>query len=271
MSIECRYCHEYNIDTAKVCISCGAKIFSGSSNSDGPIVGWVIVCPKCGKAFNVQDENAKIFECDRCDDEFDKHEIASVKPIQKFEESVVKNEQNQTIPLMTLYEIKYKREIKIKQDGIIGREGDIDQSFFLDKLHVSRHQCSVFYKDGQWRIKHLSDRVPTRINANELEQESSIPIHDGDCLKFGNLFFKTSIKKNRPSCDALVSEQSESETTNVTTEKSADWEITCPSCGKKYYGKSETFRIDVCISSSCRSDDIEKRKIADVLARRSTH
>lgn len=43
---------------------------------------WIITCPCCGWKYIVDDENSSIEECEHCD-EFDKEEIAYVRPVKK--------------------------------------------------------------------------------------------------------------------------------------------------------------------------------------------
>lgn len=43
---------------------------------------WVIICPKCGRNYEVKDESDRISECERCD-EFDRHEIASTGAVKR--------------------------------------------------------------------------------------------------------------------------------------------------------------------------------------------
>lgn len=55
---------------------------SQASRDDGQVEGWFIDCPPggCGWSFLVADGSARLSECPRCVDAFDKRKIAHVKP-----------------------------------------------------------------------------------------------------------------------------------------------------------------------------------------------
>lgn len=260
MSIECTYCNRFSSDTAKKCSYCGMPIASAETS-------WIIICPKCGKVFEVRDENARISECDNCSDDLDKKSIASTRPTKQFKKTEKETSEDNNTPLLTLNGKNINKRICISRNGIIGRKGDIDQKFFAENQYVSERHCRVFYENNQWKVKHLSRTNPTTVNGTEMNHIIPLSISKGDVLGIANLIFDVLIEDNYSANTKSVSTKNSLKTTEVHSNKEYAWEIICPVCGKRYFGEDDSFRVSIC-TGTCSNDEVDSVQISKILPRR---
>lgn len=168
--------------------------------------------------------------------------------------------------VLSLYEVRHKVEITVKQDGIVGRLGDIEREFFANSPYVSEHHCRLYFESGHWYVEHLSFTNPTAINSVNIEQDMPNVLRDGDRLRIADLYFKVSA--GTVECDDNPDEAvSGKENESAEAEKTREiWEIICPICGKIYTNDTE-FRVSEC-TSQCRADEFDKVAISKVLPRK---
>lgn len=273
MSKECVYCGEINEDDAKSCVVCGASFGEEHCKvQNNNNFNWSITCPKCGHVYEVKDETSRIRECEYCDDEFDRIEISRILPRKK-----EKSEPNESQPshcskettcsVLILNEPRKNERIEIASNGMIGREGDIDKSFFEKDPFVSEEHCTITIDDGVWRVEHIGKCNPTVVNTTVLKNGFPVVLKNGDLLRIADLYFRVSIETKK--ADETCERTCLPDLHRLHTAE-AEWEVICPICGKRYMVASENARIQEC-TGACRFDDFDKYEIAATKPRKVRH
>jgi len=160
-------------------------------------------------------------------------------------------------PILTLTDVKTGKEIKIEKSCILGREGDIESEYFSKSMHVSRKHSNIVLDKNEYKIEHLSNVSPTRVNNRVVSKGFKQIIRNGDVLAIADLEFKVSVcAAVLPAtniCNPVVQEPKTVKTKYI---------ITCPKCGKKYDVKDINEKITEC--EEC--DDFDKEEIKKISA-----
>lgn len=261
MGIECTICGEENSDNATHCSNCGASLRTseGASSTIKNADRWVIICPKCGHMYDVADESTRLDVCDYCQDEFDRQEIAHVKPQKVLNGNSVADSGGCRRSCLQLYELKKKKKVDIREDGVIGQSGSIAQEFFAADDFVSHYHCRVTFEDGDWKIEHIGHTNPTWINGIKLQRDIPVTIRNHDHLRIADLFFEVSIEQPCVSDETEVKQPKEEPAKN----DEERWVVICPVCGTVHDVESDTDMVPEC-KGPCRHDDIDKYEIARI-------
>lgn len=260
MSKECIYCGEENEDSAIRCAICGAA-FSEESSGKAEIAHWYIVCPCCGKRYEVKSESDRITQCENCLDEFDKYEIAHITPFRVSEQKTVisdscEPENRDERSVLTLLELRKKKKIEISHDVTIDREAsDIEPEFFKADCHISSPHCRIAYERGEWQIEDIGSSTKTAVNKVELIPFFPVVIRDGNYIRIADLIFRASISK-RPSKNELQ----DTELNNISSPKAKTWAIRCHICGTLYEVDGPAARLSEC-QGACKYDELDRYEI----------
>lgn len=247
----CSLCGEENSIGAKICANCGCYFGHLALEKVDSDNNWKIVCPVCKNEYFVSEKTEKIEMCKYCYDDEDKRKIANCNAVKVSKRSK---------DFLVLFERRTKKKIEILEDGIIGREGDIDQDFFSTNMYISSEHCRVTNEKGQWKIEHLSRTNRTLINGINLLRDTKMTIKNNDVLRLSNLVFDVRLVSNNVE---TIDNQLNSEVSSDGNE--GNWIIQCPVCGKTYNGNDSNFRIREC--NGCL-DEFDKYEIARIRAKR---
>lgn len=154
--------------------------------------------------------------------------------------------------VLELIELFTKEKIRLSQNTILGREGEIDSPLIKKDEYMGRIQCG-FEKneDGEWTVENFATINPTLLNGVNLLQTVPLVLHSGDRLKIADLYFKINIPIIETECQTELIQTTE-------------YSIVCPVCGHEYRSQDPTFHISEC--SNC-DDEFDKIEIKDVLPR----
>ena len=202
-------------------------------------------CEKC----QADNEDSALY-CERCDSPFEQSNTSSV---------TVKSNS----PVLTLTDKKTCREIVINQSCVIGREGDVEAAYFANNMHVSRKHCSVVMDKNDYKIEHLSNVTPTKVNKRDVGRGFKQVIRNGDTLTIADMTFNVSVSIPAPAVPETVSFDTSSQEPAATVAK---FIIICPKCGKIYPVKDKNERIKEC--DEC--DDYDKEEISKISAEEVT-
>ena len=260
MSKECFYCGEENEDSATHCSMCGAA-FSEESSCKVEIAHWYIVCPCCGKRYEVKSESDHITQCENCLDEFDKYELAHITPFRVSEQKKeisdsCEHEDVDERSVLTLLELRKKKTIEINSDVTIDREAsDIEPDFFKADCHISSPHCRISYERGEWQIEDIGSSTKTAVNKVELIPFFPVTIRDGNYIRIADLIFRASISKG-----LSKNKQQDVELNGISTHREKTWAIRCHICGTLYEVDGPTARLSEC-QGACKYDEFDRYEI----------
>jgi len=166
------------------------------------------------------------------------------------------------ILIMTDMDKKSGKIIRIDKSCLIGREGDVEEEYFAEDMHISRRHCNVILENSEYKIEHLSKVTPTKINNIELSRGLKKIIRNGDTLTIADKTFEISIC-NETVCEDETSDNIKS-VNDDTIEEKTYFVIICPKCGFEYDVNNIEESIDEC--SNC-SDEYDKYEIKKVKAK----
>ena len=260
MSKECIYCGEENEDNATHCSMCGAS-FSEDLSRTAEVAHWFILCPCCGKRYEVKSTSDRITQCDNCLDEFDKYEIAHIAPFKVSEHNEEKTplcepEKANEESVLTLVELRKKKKIEISHEVTIDREAsDIEPEFFKADCHISSPHCRIAYERGEWQIEDIGSSTKTAVNKVELIPFFPVAIHDGNYIRIADLIFRASVSKR-----SAKGEHLNVEINDIPSPKSKTWAIRCHICGTLYEVDGPSARISEC-QGDCKYDEFDRYEI----------
>ncbi|UTR12091.1 FHA domain-containing protein [Evansella sp. LMS18] len=74
-------------------------------------------------------------------------------------------------------------------ETIIGREGDVETSYFETCNYISRRHLSIKYKDEHYVISDLNSHNGSYLNNRRLNPEEEYPLTEGDTIKIADKSF----------------------------------------------------------------------------------
>lgn len=78
---------------------------------------------------------------------------------------------------------------KVIDQGIIGRQGNIDVSCLDKCISISRKHAQFIYKEGKWYLQHLSKTNETMVNNFRVPERKLEILSDGDRITLANTSF----------------------------------------------------------------------------------
>jgi pSer/pThr/pTyr-binding forkhead associated (FHA) protein len=78
---------------------------------------------------------------------------------------------------------------KVYDQGILGRQGDIDVSCLENCLYISRIHAKFIYAEGKWHLQNLTSTNNTMVNNTRVPQGSRRLLSDGDRITTANISF----------------------------------------------------------------------------------
>ncbi|OPY55844.1 MAG: FHA domain protein [Pelotomaculum sp. PtaU1.Bin035] len=78
---------------------------------------------------------------------------------------------------------------KVFDQGIIGRQGDIDVSCLENCLYISRLHACFFLAEGKWYLQNLSETNKTMVNNARVPHGFRQVLSDGDRITLANSSF----------------------------------------------------------------------------------
>jgi len=152
------------------------------------------------------------------------------------------------------YEIRISAESIIQSVGnalILGREGDVEPTYFSQHKQISRKHCKIYFQDGIYFIETIPSATnPTKINHNKLIDGIKEKLHEGDTLTLADKDFHVSRSVKQTEQDSI-------------TPQKTVFVVICPKCGTNYEVSDMDSRIEQC--DYC--DDYDKYDIAKVTAK----
>ncbi len=74
--------------------------------------------------------------------------------------------------------------------GILGRNGDINPSYFKNLSYISRKHAKIYYDRGRYFIEDLGSKNGTKVNGLKIDSYLGIPIRGGDNVSIADMEFK---------------------------------------------------------------------------------
>jgi len=205
-----------------------------------------------------------MIECNKCSEANDDSSVNCKRCGAALEQTNASSSVDWTsTPILTLKDTKTGKEIVIKNSCLIGREGDIDTDYFSTYMHVSRRHCNVTLDKNEYKIEHLSQVTPTKVNNRDIGKGLRQVVRNGDTLTIADIEFKVSVAVPVTVAPETVSINSSNQEAVQTIKK---FVITCPKCGKKYEVKDINEKIKEC--DEC--DDYDKEEIVKIKAEEIT-
>lgn len=174
------------------------------------------------------------------------------------ESGIAKESSSKSVLIMT--DIKSGKIIKICDDCVIGRKGDVETDFFAEDCFVSEHHCRIIPENGEYKVAWLPTTNPTKINNEELTRGIRRIIRNGDFLTIADKKFEITI------CDDTAkteSAQTSKVPVNGNQDAKTEYIIICPKCGTEY----EVHGMDERINECANCDDYDKHEISGVGAK----
>ena len=93
------------------------------------------------------------------------------------------------IQQLALKNLKDRSVVEIPSAGcIIGRDGNLNPSYFTDFKYVSRHHAKIYYFRGKYFIQDLNSTNGTYLNGNKLKGRAKLS--NKDEIRIGSGVFK---------------------------------------------------------------------------------
>ncbi|MDH7576948.1 MAG: FHA domain-containing protein [Bacillota bacterium] len=150
-------------------------------------------CPRCGF---VNDEYAIFCANPECRESLMYVTAVSIEPLPKEEpggDPPVDPPTPHTAQLECLSQPGFTFEVK--DQGIIGRQGDIDVSCLENCDYISRLHARFIYAGGKWYLQNLSDTNKTMVNNFRVPKGSQQVLSDGDRITLANTSFLFKVMK----------------------------------------------------------------------------
>ena len=149
--------------------------------------------------------------------------------------------------------------IIITGDCTIGRLGDVETEYFAKNEFVSKLHCKITLENGEFKIEHISNTNPTKINNDKLPKGIQKKLRNGDYLEIADIIFKISISSGLKQDVSMEEETEKKENESIGTGK-INYIIICPKCGSRYEVHNINDRINEC--NYC--DVYDKKEISKV-------
>lgn len=95
------------------------------------------------------------------------------------------------IQQLALKNLKDRSVVEIPSAGcIIGRDGNLNPSYFTDFKYVSRHHAKIYYFRGKYFIQDLNSTNGTKVNGLKIENYMGTPIKGGDRISLADINFE---------------------------------------------------------------------------------
>lgn len=168
--------------------------------------------------------------------------------------------------VLVLTDIASRRRIRVDRDfGIVGRDGDFDPDAFEGT--VSRQHLVVARRGSTWAIRHIGRNesvVYTQRDAIPVPRNMEYPLHGGESLKLGTMYFDVSVEEpsiegERPA--SLPDEARQSIGVHGEGELIEGWFVDCPVCGSAISVAGEGERIREC--PRC-IDGFDKKRVSRI-------
>ena len=175
------------------------------------------------------------------------------------EEPGITKEPAQT-KVLVMTDLKSGKTIKICNDCVIGRKGDVETDFFAEDCFVSEQHCRIILENDEYRIAWLPTTNPTKINNEELGRGIRRIIRNGDFLTIADKKFEITICDDTAKTETA---QAGKAPVNGNQDNITTYIIICPKCGTEY----EVYSLDERINECDNCDDYDKHEISGVGAK----
>lgn len=202
----CPYCNANNHSEADTCSNCYQSIQAiiPTMVVDDQKEAYYRKCPLCGEKNYLEFKDQKIKKCRLCGNnkinnvksEMDEEaKEAPVRPLDR--EELLKNANAEAkvsktrVKRLALRSLSDFRVVSIPdREGIIGRYGTIDTSYFSAIDHISGNHLLFYYANGECTIEDLRSTNGTCLNGVRLKPNEKYNIKKGDQIMISTLKFE---------------------------------------------------------------------------------
>lgn len=142
-----------------------------------------------------------------------------------------------------LHDHTHTHTIDRDQEATIGRREDCD--IVLPFATVSRSHAQIYYQDGRFHIRNLSQTNTVRVNEeNRLSQNQSISLKSGDVLRLGPVEITVEVQEDPQELEAMKHKTLKIRCSNCGQVTDYNPESFCPWCGMSLAGSQTVVGIE---------------------------